>query len=230
MQSCPVCHESNPPEAKLCRGCGSVFRRAELVKGSRRPLRLLLALGALLAVPLFAVSIFRQADLDLTYYGTELYAKGPDFRGQDVAMKRIEPTFRDGYVEVSLAEIENWHLVQFHVPLQTMNMPIIAYVGPTGRLVTAFGWCELCQTTGYHFESNTLVCDKCQTTWALEGDGTQPQDRPSHFGFAGNCRHFGPEFIEHQVVDGPQGKLVRISLARIRQWTPRTGGTEHPRS
>jgi uncharacterized protein len=230
MAACPVCHEENSPEAKVCRRCGSVFRRDARPAGGRRPLRLLAALGIFVAVPALVIAFRSQAQLHLTYFGTKIEEHGPYFRGQQVRMKRIDATIRDGFVEVPLRVIEEAKLVQFEVPLPewNMNMPMIAYVGPTGRLVTAFGYCELCQTPGYHFDSNTLVCDKCMTTWALEGDGPAPQTRPSHMGFAGNCRRFGPEFVDNQVVDGPDGKIVRISERRIHQWRPRTGEDDKP--
>jgi hypothetical protein len=229
MAACPVCHEENAPEAKLCRRCGNVFRRAATPSG-RRPLRLLFAAAALIALPALFVAFRGQARLHLTYFGTSIAERGPDFKGQEVRMKRIDATIRDGFVEVPLRVIEEAKLVQFQVPLHewNMNMPLIAYIGPTGRLVTAFGWCELCQTNGYHFESNTLVCDKCSTTWALEGDGPTPQARPSHLGFAGNCKRFGPEFVDNEVVDAPDGRLVRIAESRIRMWRPRTMEPDKP--
>jgi uncharacterized protein len=229
MAACPVCHQDNAPDARLCRRCGTVIRR-EAGTAKHRPMRLLLAFAALLAATALAIAFRSQASLHLTYFGTKIAERGPDFKGQEVRMKRIDATIHDGWVEVPLHVIEDAKLVQFEVPLPewNMNMPMIAYIGPTGRLVTAFGWCELCQTPGYHFESNTLVCDKCMTTWALEGDGPTPQWRPSHMGFAGNCRRFGPEFVENEVVDGPQGKVVRISESRIHKWRPRTEDVEKP--
>ena len=228
MQPCPVCQEPNPPEAKLCRRCGNVFRRADEAAG-RRPLRLLLIVGAIVALPLFALAIRREATVELTYYGTKLYDKGPNFAGQEVRMKRVDASIHNGWIEIPLHVIEDAKLVEFQVPIPSMNMPMIAYIGPTGHLITAMAYCELCQTRGYHFESNTLVCDKCMTTWALEGDGVRPQHRPSHLGFAGNCRLFGPEFVENEVVDSPGGKLVRIKESRVTAWSPRTHDSSEDR-
>jgi uncharacterized protein len=221
MIECPVCHETNLKESKLCRKCGNVFRRAEPASG-RRPLRTVLLIGAAAALPLLALAIWTQANLNLTYYGTKIRDRGPDFRGKDVPMKRIDVRIEDGYLQVPLHVIEEGRLVQFYYPNPVMNLPLIAYVGPTGRLVTAFAWCDPCESAGYHLESNTLVCDKCKTTWALEGDGPQPQARPAHFGFAGNCRLFGPEFVEHELVDG----IVRIPESVLRAWRPRQA-TKH---
>src|SRR5262245_33190583 len=99
MQPCPVCQEPNPPEAKLCRRCGNVFRRAEESSGPR-PLRVLLLVAALIALPLLIVAIRRQANVELTYYGTKLYDKGPSFAGQNVPMKRIDASIHDGWIEV----------------------------------------------------------------------------------------------------------------------------------
>jgi hypothetical protein len=216
MLNCPVCQEPNQAEAKVCRRCGNVFRRDQPVS-ERRPLTWLLALGLAIGLPILAVAIWSQATLSLTYYGTKIRDRGPDFRGLDVPMKRIDARIDGGYLQVPLRAIEEAQLISFYYPGPVMQVPLIAYIGPTGRLITAFAWCDPCESAGYHFESNTLVCDKCKTTWALEGDGPQPQERPSHFGFAGNCRLFGPEFVEHEIVEG----IVRIPERVLQAWRPR---------
>ncbi len=219
MSACSVCGHEVSEDVTACLACGAVVSVPSSSDSGRHLLRRGLLVAMVIALPLLGAAFLRVASLNLTYFGTKVMEKGPDFRGQTVPMQRIDVTVRGGYLEIPLHHIVKAKLVQFYYRERGFNIPLIAYVGPTGRLITAFAMCEPSENTDYHFEGNTLVNNKCSATYALEGDGATPRPRPAHMGLGGDhvCNLYGPEFVENQVVD----EMVRIPVSKIEAWTPR---------
>jgi uncharacterized protein len=86
-------------------------------------------------------------------------------------------------------------------------LPLLAYIAPSGRLVTATSFCEPCRSVKFHFEGNQLVCDTCFTRWDLN----------TLLGVAGGCVAYPPEEVSAEV----RGDQIFMPKADLEAWVPR---------
>ncbi len=86
-------------------------------------------------------------------------------------------------------------------------LPVLAYVTPKGRMVTATSFCEPCRSTDFHLDGNLLVCDVCYTRW----------DVSTLLGVSGGCFDYPPE----EVTASISGDQVTISAPDLEAWQPR---------
>jgi len=86
-------------------------------------------------------------------------------------------------------------------------LPVLAYVTPKGRMVTATSFCEPCRSTEFHLDGNLLVCDVCYTRW----------DVSTLLGVSGGCFDYPPE----EVTASISGDQVVIPAADLEAWQPR---------
>ena len=87
------------------------------------------------------------------------------------------------------------------------NLPLLAYISPSGNIVVATSLCEPCSGTTFHIEGDQLVCNSCGTRWTL--DGLQ--------GVSGGCTTYPPETVKYTV----QGDKLIIKKADLQNWKPR---------
>lgn len=87
------------------------------------------------------------------------------------------------------------------------DLPLLAYISPSGNIVVATSLCEPCSGTTFHIEGDQLVCNSCGTRWTL--DGLQ--------GVSGGCTTYPPETVKYTV----QGDKLIIKKADLQSWKPR---------
>jgi hypothetical protein len=124
-----------------------------------------------------------------------------------VAMSKVEAIVGNGRVEVPLDVVKERKLISFQYQSREGRIPLLAYITPSGKVVTAVSACESCNSTRFHIEGNELVCDNCFTRWSLE----------TLKGISGGCIAYPPDFLFH-TVDG--GKLM-IKEIDVQNWKPR---------
>lgn len=151
---------------------------------------------------LAAVLVLVGAALFSTYGGRS--ADQPAERQID--MTDTEATLADGKLAVSLNTIKQKGLVYFEYK-GTNTVPLLAYVGPSGKLITAVSVCEPCRSTRFHILGDQLVCNTCGTVWELE----------THQGVSGGCTDFPPEIVPHAV----KGGQVLVDEQAVLDWKPR---------
>ncbi len=86
-------------------------------------------------------------------------------------------------------------------------LPVLAYITPKGRMVTATSFCEPCRSTDFHLDGNLLVCDVCFTRW----------DVSTLLGVSGGCFDYPPEEVAATI----SGDQVLIPAADLEAWEPR---------
>jgi uncharacterized membrane protein len=122
-------------------------------------------------------------------------------------MSKVEAIVDNGRVEVPLDVVKERKLISFQYQDKEGRIPLLAYITPSGKVVTAVGACEPCNSTRFHIEGNELVCDNCFTRWSLE----------TLKGINGGCTAYPPDILFH-TVDG--GKLT-IKEIDVQSWKPR---------
>lgn len=123
-----------------------------------------------------------------------------------IEMTDIQADVEDGKIVFPLSEIKGNKLVYFEYKGST-TIPLLAYIGPSGKVITAVSVCEPCKGERFSIEGETLVCNTCGTVWKLE----------THEGISGGCPQFPPEIIPNQVSKDK----VLINKDSVEEWKPR---------
>lgn len=160
------------------------------------------------AVPLAAVAVLLLAATGVFH----LYRNARDAAAQAgirvIYMEDIEATVSDGVIKVPFATVQEETLVYFEYRGGGKIVPLLAYIGPTGKIITAVSYSEPCQSSRFRIEANDLICNVCGCVWNLE----------SHQYVTGGCGKFPPEILPHDLVDGQ----ILIREADVLAWKPRT--------
>lgn len=123
-----------------------------------------------------------------------------------VPMTKVEATIGKGFMEVPLDLVKEKKLVSFEYQAIEGRLPLLAYVSPTGKVVTMLGVSEPCHSQSFHLEGREIVCDICFTRWDLD----------TLKGVIGECQANPPELIPHFVH---QGRLI-VKKMDVENWKP----------
>lgn len=136
-----------------------------------------------------------------------------------VDMTNVEYTVEGDKVVLPLEEVKKNKIVKFTyksdaITLETRNLagkpelPVMAMISPSGKLMAGVAYCEPCRSTSFHSEGdNTLTCNLCGTKWDLETMAPR----------SGACSAFPPDELKAEVQDGK----VFISKTDLESWKPR---------
>jgi uncharacterized membrane protein len=130
-----------------------------------------------------------------------------NYQNQSVSMTKVDVTMQKGMVEVSLDLVKNNRLVSFEYLRPDGRIPLLAYITPAGKLVTAVSVCEPCSSTRFHIEGKQMVCNSCFTRWDLE----------TLKGISGGCLNYPPDALAHEI----QGGKLMIKEMELKNWKPR---------
>lgn len=185
-------------------------------KGPNRVVILLFVLVAVAGVATFV--LLNQSSVTAVQRwegGNYNIGKSRDYDGRTINMTTVANSVEDGKIKFPLEEVINKELVYTvyknkegrELPLVGTETPLLAYISPAGRLVTALAICEPCRSLSFHIEGNKLVCDTCGTRWLLNDLA----------GISGGCTLYPPEELPYQVEAG----TVMIDESVILSWNPR---------
>ena len=119
----------------------------------------------------------------------------------------IKAEIRDGKIIVPLDVVLDRRLVSFKYEKYGIKVPLLAYVSPDGKVVTAVSMCEPCNSERFHVEEEDMVCNSCGTRWELK----------SLFGISGACQEYPPDPIPSTVV----GNEIQIDEKIVANWKRR---------
>ncbi len=224
QELCQNCDAPLKPDARFCAACGKQVR-AESETVSLEP-----------AVPSAARSVThpmsRQAKwiysgivvaiflvfgyIFLTHLpggANPVIANQPDvamasmFTDVKVSAQPINADEKSGKLVFPLSLLQEYKMVQFDYRYGQTTVPLIAYISPEGKLVTAIRMCEPCNSTKFTIEGTELACGNCETRWKLNNlEGIQ-----------GSCQKYPPAPIPSMVV----GNNVQIDEAALKTWKMR---------
>ncbi|MBM3237609.1 DUF2318 domain-containing protein [Candidatus Poribacteria bacterium] len=137
-----------------------------------------------------------------------------DYRGADVQMFDIDAEVTNGNIVVELKQLEEKQFVGFKYTNwrpggseKSRALPLLAYITPSKKIVTAVSVCEPCRSTRFHISDDVLVCNSCGTRWTLD----------ELKGISGGCLKYPPDIVTSTVKDG---KIV-IPESSVANWKPR---------
>jgi uncharacterized membrane protein len=122
-------------------------------------------------------------------------------------MTDIPYKVENGKISIPLDVVKEKKIVRFQYEGNGVKIPLLSYVTPTGKIVTAVSVCEPCHSTKFHIKEKLLICNACYTEWNLE----------TLKGIKGGCLKYPPDVIPSKVENGQ----IVIEEKTVTQWKPR---------
>jgi len=139
-------------------------------------------------------------------FGTKVTEK-VSYKNQNIRMTPVAGVAGSGYMEIPVDVVKDKKIVYFEYNKAGKQVPLMAYITPSGKLVTAVSMCEPCRSTKFHIEGEDMVCNACGTRWTMEGLQ----------GISGGCLAYPPDVVAHTI----EGGKVKIQDTIILDWKPR---------
>ncbi len=207
---CTQCGTKLTESQKFCTNCGHPVEDATAQSKTAAPnksslfLKLFLA-GILLAgLAYFAFTLTRNyhpiiADQPSIGYGTN--------PGQGKITSYKTSARMDGnYIIIAVEEVTKHGIIRFDDPEGKQTAPVIAYITPRGKIVTAMSISESCRSTDFYLQGNNIHCASCPSYWNME----------SLEAYA-CCQKYYPDPIPSVVERG----ILRINKDVVQQWRTR---------
>jgi len=162
--------------------------------------KIAIGLSALMLM-LIAVACVNSASVPSTT-GTQPSASTPSSAPQTIQAttekpsgpikaKLIEAQVNGDSVSIPVSDVESDWNTQFAVNAQTGKMNFMAYL-LNNKIYVRADVCPPCRSIGYSLDSNTLVCDRCATTFKADtGDG-----------IGGACVDYPKALVPYQISNG----------------------------
>ncbi len=215
MKVCPECRTKNDDFDHFCKKCGLLLSNVSL-KGKREKVLVENRLPRMWIVFIIAIFMLGGAAFWIMEGETTTHPKigsqqkvleGVDYSGKTISMADIEAKVEGGKISIPVDVLKEKKIVRFEYEGHGMKVPLLAYVTPDGSVVTAVSMCEPCQSTRFHIEGKTLVCDACATEWDLE----------TLKGINGDCVNYPPPVIPSII----EKDRILIEEKAVLDWKPR---------
>jgi hypothetical protein len=217
MKACPKCQTKNQDSSRFCKKCGfqlsnSSFQdKKEKVLGDKKgkPYWLPVSL-AIIAIALAGIGywvIQGNTETNPKVSSQPKVDSNVNYTGQTIRMADIQAKVQSGKISIPLDVVREKKMVRFEYSGKGVNIPLLAYITQSGRVVTAVSMCEPCRSTRFHIKDKTIVCNACYTEWNLE----------TLQGIRGGCLNYPPDVIPSKIDKGS----IQIDEATILQWKPR---------
>jgi hypothetical protein len=122
-------------------------------------------------------------------------------------MTEIDATVEGEWLTIPLAAVDEYGIVYFEAENdEGFQVPMMAYVGPSGRIFAGSSLCEPCRGRTFSLAGETLVCDTCRTTYTIE----------DHEFISGSpiCGEYPPVSLDPIIEEG----LIKIPMENILSW------------
>lgn len=165
--------------------------------------------GLIAAVVTGGVFIFAE-QLLRTYHPVisdqPVVAMATVYSDEKVPSTPVVARMADGSIAIALNDVKEHRLVRFFDPEGLQEIPMIAYITPTGKLVTAMSTSEQCGSRDFYLQGNNIHCAQCASYWNMS----------SLEAYACCARYYPDPFPS--VLEGDK---VRIDPATVRTWKSR---------
>jgi hypothetical protein len=111
------------------------------------------------------------------------------------------------FIIVSAAGLKERRILRFFDPESLQQVPMIAYLTPAGRVVTAMSISENCRSRDFYLEGETIHCANCPSYW-----------NASSLEAYACCQKYYPDPIPSTVL----GDEIRIEASAVRTWQTRS--------
>ncbi len=209
---CRLCGSAIPEGIDTCPQCGAKVLGGQVVAGVRaatnrgltsRLLRVVVPVVVLIGLYAYYGEAFRE------YH--PVIAQQPEVGAPDVS-GRMNSTLVEAHREgpffiISLSEVRDHAIVRFMDPEGVQDIPVLAYLTPSGRLVTAMSISEGCRSRDFYLEGENIHCANCASYW-----------NASSLEAYACCQKYYPDPIPSTIL----GDEIRIEVGIVRGWQARS--------
>ncbi|MBS3948608.1 MAG: DUF2318 domain-containing protein [Dethiobacter sp.] len=185
----------------------TMSKKAQFTQKQKSRIPLFLGVAAAVVGLIVALVMQRQpGQANVEYFG-EPVATPRSYIGRFISMTRVEPVIAEGQIKIPFDEVDRNNIVYFEAENdQGTLVPLMAYITPSGRLFAGSSMCEPCRGRTFSLAGETLVCDKCRTTYTIE----------DHRFISGAqiCGSFAPVNMNAVIEEG----MVVIDQQRVLNW------------
>lgn len=211
-RQCAVCGTPAVESELVCRQCGApVARNGEGVTASGAvPVATRVWILRAVVVAAVAAGLWAfYSDAFRSYH--PVIAAQPEI-GSVGASGRINSSLvtarKEGpFIIISAAELRQRRIVRFFDPESVQTVPVLAYITPAGRVVTAMSISENCRSKDFYLEGENIHCASCPSIW-----------NASSLEAYACCQKYYPDPIPSTLL----GDEVRIEASAIRSWQTRS--------
>jgi len=211
---CQRCGTPFEDGVKFCPQCGTAILDAEpetpaVSNGTPSRKKWIIVIGAVVILALGLASYLRV--LLREYH--PVIASQPSIIvsidygvSQKISSTLIEARLEDGFVVIPVKAVADHKLVRFLDPEGVQQIPVLAYVTPEGKIVTAMSISENCRSTDFYLEGHNIHCAACPSYWNM-----------SSMEAYACCQQFYPDPIPSRLVRDE----IRIDVEAARGWKSR---------
>lgn len=213
---CPKCKTVNLRSNRFCKKCGFSFSRS-LKDKRRKVLAKKKKLSFKTAILLITTALFLGWISSMWFGGNS--GKNPaisslpqvservNYSEQAIGMTNVEATVENGRISIDFDTVLDNKIVRFEYDNNGSKLPLLAYITPSGKAITAVSVCEPCRSTRFHIRGKSMVCNACATEWNLE----------TLRGIKGGCLTYPPDFIPNTI----ENRRIWIDEQTVIRWRPR---------
>jgi uncharacterized Zn ribbon protein len=217
MKTCPKCQTKSQDSSLFCKKCGVKFsdsgfqaKRAKVLGETKGKSLWLFVSLIIVAVALGGTAYWLiqvNTGVNPGVSSQPRVAGKVEYAGQTIRMTDIPANVERGKISIPLEEVLKNRMVRFEYAANGVTVPLLSYVTPTGRVVTAVSMCEPCRSSRFHIQGKKLICNACYTEWTLD----------TLKGIQGGCLNYPPEVIQSTIENG----RIQIDEEIVARWKPR---------
>ncbi len=213
---CPQCKTKNLRSNRFCKKCGFAFsgslkdkRRNVLAKKKKLSLRTsILLVLTVLSLGWIGSTLFQDnTGGNSAISSLPQVSERVSYSEQNIEMTDVVAIVENGKISLSLDVVLEKKIVRYEYDNNGYKLPLLAYITPSGKVVTAVSMCEPCRSTRFHIRGKSMVCNSCSTEWKLE----------TLRGIRGGCLIYPPDIIQSTIENG----RIWIDEQTVSQWRPR---------
>ena len=125
---------------------------------------------------------------------------------QKIPSVKISARMDRGSIVIPLTAVRESKLVRFDDPEGIQSVPILAYITPEGKIVTAMSISENCRSTDFYLQGHNIHCASCPSYWNM-----------SSLEAYACCQQFFPDPIPSSLLN----EEIRIDAEIVRKWRTR---------
>ncbi len=208
---CPQCGSNQSQNAVVCLQCGKVLQpnlSQKPVSNQQRYIKIVS--GIILAAVLLSGIGYFAATIGRTYH--PIIAEQPSIgygitpsQGKIISNKTTA-MMQGNDIVIAEELVMNYRIVRINDPEGKQTVPILLYVTPRGKIVSAMSISESCRSTDFYLEGENIHCANCPSYWNME----------SLEAYA-CCQRYYPEPIPSKKVGGQ----IRIDKNLVQNWRTR---------
>jgi hypothetical protein len=205
--TCPHCGSDQLSSANICLQCGKALKIVERTK-QQKTIRIASIL-ILITVLVSGIGYFFET-IGRTYHPVIEHqpsiGMGVSSADGKTVSTKTTALIEGNDIVIPVDVIKTNRIVRVDDPEGIQNVPVLIYMTPHGKVVTAMSISESCRSNDFYLEGDDIHCANCPSYWNME----------SLEAYA-CCQKYYPEPISSTIIAGK----IRIDKNLVQRWRTR---------